>query len=353
MADRMGSDDQPSGATCWRRGLGGYLAIFFVVIFSGRNLQLRSRLDSNKASEMKINRKVNEIKINKKAIEMNIKKKTFIKKVDIIPQHLAYAARNIDWTDDIFKRQGWDNDPIVVEEFKLLFFTIPKNTCSEFKMLFRRMMGFSNWKTEGALSIITHNPYKNGLKYLGSYSKAKQVEFMTSHNWTRAIFLRDPRERVLSAYIDKGLGAVKEDRFVAGGYVKKHCCGLHFNKLQRRNVNARMRTRCLPLTPFEKNNTIESFPFSYFVKNFMGECRDPHWAPQHKRMKATNWNTINFIGHMDTLQEDAHNLLKKIGAFDAFSGGWGPDNGTIFETNFVEHATSAKEKNRPVLRLGN
>ena len=34
--------------------------------------------------------------------------------------------------------------PIVLEEFNLVFFVIPKVACSEYKTLFRRMMGFDD-----------------------------------------------------------------------------------------------------------------------------------------------------------------------------------------------------------------
>ena len=43
--------------------------------------------------------------------------------------------------DAIMSRAEWGN-PIVLEEYRLIFFTIPKVACSEWKQLFRRMMGF-------------------------------------------------------------------------------------------------------------------------------------------------------------------------------------------------------------------
>jgi hypothetical protein len=41
---------------------------------------------------------------------------------------------------------------------------------------------------------------------------------MTSPNWTRAIFVRDPKQRFLSAFLDKAIGN-------DGWHVLKQCCG--------------------------------------------------------------------------------------------------------------------------------
>ena len=157
----------------------------------------------------------------------------------------------IDWTDSIFQKTGgWDDAPIVIESHKLLFFTVPKNACSTFKKLFRRMMGYKNW-----LIASAHDPETNGLKYLGQYPPDMQKEFMTSSDWTRAIFLRDPMERTLSAYMDKGLKTNPHhgNTFITGVYLKHKCCRL----LKERNPICNLP----PFTPHETNLTEYNFPF--------------------------------------------------------------------------------------------
>lgn len=113
------------------------------------------------------------------------------------------------------KSHGWDEAPIVIPEYNLLFFTVPKTGTTIFKQLFRRMMGFENWQLKDA--NLVHFPDENGLKYLYDYPPTEANEMLTSPNWTRAIFVRDPKNRVLSAYLDKAL----HNR---GEYVKHHCC---------------------------------------------------------------------------------------------------------------------------------
>jgi hypothetical protein len=140
---------------------------------------------------------------------------------------------------------GWDVSPIIIEEFKLVLFTTPKIGTTVWKQLARRMMHFDDWRTtvsamqDSSVDYLQlpHNPQYNGLRYL--YHFSKQVvdkdrrsfvdhkptttttpdEILTSPAWTRAIFVRDPIERLVSAYLDK---AVLHDN---GWYIKHHCCG--------------------------------------------------------------------------------------------------------------------------------
>ncbi|KAL7547547.1 hypothetical protein ACHAWF_010848, partial [Thalassiosira exigua] len=107
---------------------------------------------------------------------------------------------------------NWDRSPVVIESHKLIFFTIPKVGCTVFKQLFRRMMGHENWKTKDP-----HDPRRNGLDYLSEWSFEEAAEIMASLEWTRAVFIRDPKQRFLSAYLDK---AVRKE----GQYVNRHCC---------------------------------------------------------------------------------------------------------------------------------
>jgi hypothetical protein len=244
----------------------------------------------------------------------------------------------IDWTDSIFRKKGgWDDAPIVIESHKLLYFTVPKNACSTFKKLFRRMMGYKNW-----LIASPHNPETNGLKYLGQYPPDKQKEFMTSSDWTRAIFVRDPMERTLSAYMDKGLqtGPLDWKPSITGAHIKRRCCGLW----KKRNPIC----NSSPFTPHETNLTEYNFPFESFVVSFMRQCQDSHWNQQIRRMKPKNWKWINFVGHFENMQNDTRRLLKKIGAYEEFGAtGWGESSSdinktlSIFEKNLAHHKTGS------------
>jgi len=163
--------------------------------------------------------------------------------------------------DDIIYSSGWDSAPIVLDEYKLVFFTIPKAGCTIWKQLFRRMMGFKNWQKQSQANDVKelpHNPKFNGLTYLHHYSLEEASQIMTSREWTRAIFVRDPKERFLSAFLDKALSN-------GGVHVQKKCC---------------------PNGECKKD--AQTFP-GFINLVFKGGCKNPHWNPQNNRMENKYW----------------------------------------------------------------
>jgi hypothetical protein len=79
--------------------------------------------------------------------------------------------------DLVMKAGAWGGSPIVIHKFKLLFFTVPMNSCQEFKRLFRRMEGYEDWAIEWnspprlyfpdkPMSKLPHDPSVNSLTYL-------------------------------------------------------------------------------------------------------------------------------------------------------------------------------------------
>jgi Sulfotransferase family len=182
------------------------------------------------------------------------------------------------------------------------------------------MMGYKDWKT-----FSPHDPNSNGLSRLDQYPQNVQLMMLTSPKWTRAMFVRDPLERVLSAYLNKALSTER--------YLKKKCCTIYprrsdderekeLNLLQKENPN------CVQLAPYEQQPTIENFSFETFVNDFMQQCNDIHWRPQNERIRYKNWKFLNFIGHFETLHDDMVELLKKVKAYQYAQSGWG-DNGKL------------------------
>jgi hypothetical protein len=254
----------------------------------------------------------------------------YIPKVDV--HQVDYSQPDL--SDSIFQRWGWVNDPVIIEKYKLLFFPVPKVSCTEWLSLFRRMMNYSDWH-----SAAPHDVNSNGLRYLGHYSRNEQIEFMTSPNWTRAIFVREPMERLLSAFLNKAHGS---ERFFL-----QYCCVNPNAGTQLHLNNSFYKRQCQVLQRLGENGpTPQDFSFQNFVEAFMVQCKDDHWRLQSDRMKPTNWKYINFVGHFDTLAEDARSLLEKIGAWEEYGAtGWG-DHGNLsfFQKNFAQHATSAKSR---------
>jgi Sulfotransferase family len=219
-----------------------------------------------------------------------------------IPKRKAGVQRNlvlpgdfIYYTDD----ERWDAAPVVLESHKLIFFTIPKVGCTIWKQLFRRMMGYDDWMSQDYETWQPHNPAVNGLKYLSDYTPEEASELMTSPDWTRAMMVRDPKQRFLSAFLDKSVGNFHT-------HIIRRCC--HDES-------------CV-----EGAQTVAGF------LQLCSVCDDGHWRAQSLRVDYKFWPYIDFVGHVETAARDAKELLKRVGAWEEFGAiGWGKDgNSSIF-----------------------
>jgi len=230
-------------------------------------------------------------------------------------------------SDAILHSTAWGH-PIVLEEYNLIFFTIPKVACSEWKRLFRRMMGYKDTKYD------IHDPSKNGLKYIYHYNAKQIQEMMTSNEWTRAVFVREPKERVLSGFLDK---------FVTHpNYFRRRCCSKRTPEILK-----------------ECKLKQSEGDFDYFLQRTK-DCHDEHWNPQSKKIDEKWWPTINFVGYMvgddsQLIEKYAKNLLESmiskkdgLSAWEKYGvSGWGLNKTQCFlQSNNANHATDAHDKLR-------
>jgi hypothetical protein len=265
---------------------------------------------------------------------------------------------NHSWTlqpDDLIYRSGsWDGAPIVVEKYKLIFFTVAKVGCTVWKQLFRRIMGYPNWK---AWNWKTHDPRINGLSYLYYYSLTEANDMLQSPEWTKAIFVRDPSTRILSAYLDKG-------RRHNGSYVQRHCCppedltcGWRASQsfqsfLQIILVEYSNRTQCIRDPHWMRMTDRLPHPLLDWLESSSQQFKLTRQLQQKYSFLDSRLTNSWFVGHMESLAIDARRLLQRIGAWEDFGAtGWGkskhenrssqPDG--IFEFNSASHSTAASQ----------
>ena len=239
--------------------------------------------------------------------------------------------------------------PVVIERYKLIFFDVPKVASSAWMILFQKMSGVDRSKLKFP-NLVRHAVYSQ-LKYLYRYNLSYATQIMNDPNWVRATFVRNPHERLLSAYLDKGVSTKFK-------WIKGLCCKSELEGNDGKSnscvhnivpTNDGLRTtlkhhirkdECLPK---------DKQSFADFI-DFVPKCHNDHWYPQSERMDAKHWALINFVGSMDNLQGDAKALLEQVGAWDEFGRtGWGPDStDPIFgsdSTNIVRnHSHAASEK---------
>ena len=245
-------------------------------------------------------------------------------------------------SDLIYSRDWWEK-PVVIEEYKLIFFSIPKVSCTQWKLLFHRMMGLRYKLQEGEDMVIFHNPKLNKLINLVDYPIDVAEKMMNSPEWTKAIFVREPKERIASAFLDK---------FCQDGYFfQTYCCN---SKILPKQED---REHCGDMMS-QKN-------FTYFLHRTL-DCPNPHWDPQWEVVDEKWWSAMSFIGSMKTLSSDVKKLLESLNstsedgvirtAWERFGrDGWGKNNtdGFMQQKSSDTHKTNAAERLCQVYNLEN
>jgi hypothetical protein len=177
-------------------------------------------------------------------------------------------------------------------------------------------MGYKDWNVHRG--DLPHNPDANGLTYLADYSRPVASDLWRSPEWTKVLFVRDPKERLLSAYLDK----------------------VERNPSQKLPLGT-----CCPETRDCVNRTTTLADFAHLVDTSCLRLGD-HWNLQSERMEQKYWPYVNFIGDLDTAAQDARRLLEQLGAWEEFGkSGWGKDGKqAIFAEVQDIHKTDASSK---------
>lgn len=204
------------------------------------------------------------------------------------------------------------HDVIVVKKHKLLMVAIPKSGCTSLKMLLRRMSGKDDYMSMKDV----HSYEKSGLDVWNDCSKSEKHEILNSPEWTRAVFVRNPKERLLSAFLNK----VRDTSFAA--------------------------RRCCKQSSFRACQSFMEISFTNFFE-IARLCDERHWANQASIIGTNILKKINFVGHLETIQNDTKRLLTKMKLYEKYGkDGWGKfRNQSIFsyKGNGQHHSTSAKE----------
>lgn len=157
-----------------------------------------------------------------------------------------------------------------------------------------------------------------GIKDISSYHPKKALSIL--ENYYKVMFVRDPWERLLSAYIDK------------------------FTKINKYNEYFHMKYGRRIIKYFRKNSTMKSlnkgrnvtFPeFVKFVRNQWekGERMNAHWAPMVKLCQPCKVQ-YDFIGKFETFSEDSSVVLSRITQHNC--------NGTISNTGYKHVSPTRK-----------
>ncbi|KAJ6662129.1 hypothetical protein lerEdw1_012594, partial [Lerista edwardsae] len=204
----------------------------------------------------------------------------------------------------------------VEDKHKLLYCEVPKAGCSNWKRVLMVLGGLAE-----SAANITHNAvhYGKHLKKLDSYD-LKEIHLRLK-TYTKVIFVRDPMERLVSAFRDK---------FEHPNSYYHPVFGKAIIKKYRHDADK------------ESLTTGSGVKFEEFIQYLLDSRRpigmDIHWEQINKLCYPCIIN-YNFIGKFETLEEDANYLLRLIGA---------PEGLTF--PNFKDRHSSDERTNSEVVR---
>jgi len=239
---------------------------------------------------------------------------------------------NIELSDLIYNPSR-NTVPIVNEEYNTIFFLVAKAASSEWIRFFTRLNSSPLW-----CGNSIHRKSHQGLKFLSDYSIEEATEIMTSKDWTRAIFVRNPKARILSAFLDKVLA--HESNFIRDKCPSYAKLGGDYDE-------------CV-----EKKDD-----FSFFLHNITTTMnKNVHWRSIYSRVDEKWWPYMNYVANMENLQGDAEHFLKSIKSNVSGDSAWNRIGRTGWGTNErdcanlgdsaflskkdTRHKTNAKDKLR-------
>lgn len=183
---------------------------------------------------------------------------------------------------------------IVSEKYKLVFCPVPKVSCTVWKKLLANLEGVNIEKS-------VHEEIKHKLNSLQHYSLKDRRNILKTY--TKFMVVRDPFERLLSAYRDVFWGSFKRDRS-------------DFWKGYRKRIREYLlQNGRLGIDPNVDNTTFEEFAAYVVLTKRNGEERQVHWR-QMSDLCHPCYIQFDFIGHYETLPQDAEYIFRKTNLQD-------------------------------------
>lgn len=179
----------------------------------------------------------------------------------------------------------------VEDRSRLLYCEVPKAGCSNWKRVLM-VLGGSATSARDIPHDAAH--YSNHLRRLESYDHAGMVDRLRSY--TKVLFVREPLERLVSAFRDKFESP-----------------NSYYHPVFGRPIISRYRTNASRTAL----RTGAGVTFREFVQYLLDVRRpvgmDIHWEPV-SQLCSPCLLRYNFIGKFESLEEDANFLLRSVGA---------------------------------------
>jgi hypothetical protein len=213
-------------------------------------------------------------------------------------------------------------------DYNVIFIGIPKVASTQLLQLALRMLGCSFWN-----SSILHEIHFNKEGFseevlLSKMPLSRAQDLLNDRGVTKAVFFRDPVERLLSCYLDK---------FV----------------LQRSYSTTILETKDGRTLSFEEFVRVVSAGREDSKENLgvgrmwgLDQATNPHWREQWRFVGEGLLHQVDFIGRFEFAGAHMEELLRKLHLWEEFgASGWGHDGtSAIFMEHTVKgHSTGGKK----------
>ena len=250
-------------------------------------------------------------------------------------QRMKRSTPRLEETDLIYKKKR-NTVPLVIKEYNLIFFLQAKVASSEWLRFFMRLENKPQWCSHAVYSTM-----RETMTRLSDYSLEDAQSMMTDTKWRKAMFVRHPKPRILSAYLDK---LVKRNK-----YFKLHTCPMYAYLSQKNE------TECI--------EAADRQDFSFFLKEITTvNHENVHWRSIYSTVDEKWWPWIDEIYDMENLSENVKTFLQSlksnidgVSAWDRIGKtGWSEnerDCNSVGDSAFMEkkdtrHKTNANDKLR-------
>lgn len=180
---------------------------------------------------------------------------------------------------------------LVSNRYKTLLCYVPKAACSNWKRVFLVLNGHYNTTDEIERIVAHRTPL---LDTLNKYPIEKITHMLKTYK--KLAFVRDPLQRILSAYRNKFEYDYQK--------IFHHRFGKDIIKRYRKNLKRKITD--------EDHVTFNEF-VKYLIDLSPNDTREVHWREQHDLCSLCSIN-YDFIGKFETLESDADRMLGIMGA---------------------------------------
>ncbi len=187
---------------------------------------------------------------------------------------------------------------LVNREHRFIYCYVPKVACSSLKLWFLRVAGIAvPLNAQEAHAFLDKN------FSLAAMSSAQADELLRSSDYYRFAFIRNPRARLVSAYLDKIVEANDPGP----------CVMKQFQKGRPWQLRKRLRYEWLKIktgSGVDRQQGMTFREFVHLVARQSPQQLDPHWRPQTQILGDV---PMDFVGLMEHMTEDFAHVCQQLG----------------------------------------